>query len=538
MSALEFDYIIVGAGSAGCVLANRLTESGKNSVLLLESGGSDARFWVKVPLGYAINVTNPAVNWPYHTAPDPKLNSRSIRWPRGKIIGGSSSLNAMAYVRGLPSDFDDWANAGAEGWNWNTVRSVYERMETKAEVAPQGPRKSGSGPVVVSDLSDQMSPFSKHFLSAARDAGYPVIPDMNVQGSDGVSYYRSNVRNGFRWSSADAFLRPAQKRSNLRVLCHADVDRLIVDQSAVSGVKFRHKGQNKHATARKEVILCAGAINSPKLLQLSGIGPADLLRRFGIPVVRDLPEVGRGLQDHLAISYQFRTNTPTLNNTLGRMFGKLSAGVRYVLTRKGPLAVPINQVGGFVRSDPHNAGLDTQLYMNPVSFKISKSGKVVVDRLGGYQISAQQCRPTSRGMIEITSPNAQDTPMIAPRSLSTETDQIAAINAGRILQRLAATQSLQAVTEKALAPDLMAMDDTALLEDFRNRASTVYHPTCTCRMGTSKKTSVLDAQLRVHGMSGVRVVDASAFPTITSGNTNAPTMMLAMRAADLILENA
>ncbi|WP_394182188.1 GMC family oxidoreductase [Yoonia maritima] len=538
MDFSEFDYVIVGAGSAGCVLANRLSACGKFSVLLLESGGSDARFWIKVPLGYAINVSNAAVNWGYLTSPDPGLNERSFPWPRGRVIGGSSSINAMAYVRGLARDFDDWVAAGASGWNWDTVRAAYERMETISEITPQGRKMRGDGPVWVTDLSDQMSPFSANFLNAAKDGGYPVVPDINAPDVDGIGYYRSTVRNGLRWSSADAFLRPAQRRSNLYVLRNAEVERLMSEDAAVTGLVFHHRDKRHEVKARKEVILCAGAINSPKIMQLSGFGPADILRQNGIAVVRDLPEVGRGLQDHLAVSYQFHTNDRTLNNALGRTYGKFGAGLRYLLTRKGPLAVPVNQVGGFVRSSPHHDAPDVQLYFNPISYRVSESGATVVDKASGYQISAQPCRPTSTGNVEIISSNPQDAPRIMPNSLHSQSDRDTALAASRVLQKFARTASLRAVTTEAKAPNLMAMDDAALLDDFHNRASTVYHPTCTCRMGKTDQDSVLDARLRVHGVSGLRIADASSFPNITSGNTNAPTMMLAMRAADLILEDA
>ncbi|MCG3267688.1 GMC family oxidoreductase [Yoonia sp. I 8.24] len=538
MKHLEFDYVIVGAGSAGCVLANRLSACGKHTVLLLESGGSDARFWVKVPLGYAINVANPAVNWGYQTAADPGLNGRAISWPRGKVIGGSSSINAMTYMRGLPTDFDDWEAAGARGWGWDAVRAVYDAAETNTDTLAVGRQTRGNGPIHVTDLSDQMSPFSKVFLDAAGDAGYPVIADLNAPDADGISYYRSTVRDGFRWSSADAFLRPARQRRNLHIKRHAEVDRLILDGRAVTGVSLKRRGVAQIAKARKEVILCAGAINSPKLMQRSGLGPAEVLRTHGIDVVRDLPWVGRGLQDHLAVSYQFQANTPTLNNVLGRRIGRLRAGLQYLLTRKGPLAVPVNQVGGFVRTHPDSAVPDVQLYFNPVSYGLSSSGDVTVDATPGYQISAQPCRPTSSGTVEIASPHAQDAPIIQPNSLETDDDKAAAIAAGKVLQGFARTASLRAVTTQAKAPDLMQLDDAALLQDFQNRASTVYHPTCTCRMGRTAQDSVLDEKLRVHGVSGLRVADASAFPNITSGNTNAPTMMLALRAAALILEDA
>lgn len=538
METCEFDYIIVGAGSAGCVLANRLSEGGTFTVALLESGGSDARFWVKVPLGYAVNVSNPDVNWGYRTEPDAGLNARSINWPRGRLIGGSSSINAMTYIRGLAQDFDDWAQAGATGWHWDNVRDVFDRMETHSELTPTGRSTRGTGPVWVSDLSDRMIPFSQTFLNAGRDVGHAVIPDLNADGAEGIGYYRSTVRGGFRWSSADAFLRPAIRRQNLATLRNTDVTRLTVEGGKVTGVAFVRGGNSSQITARKEVILCTGAINSPKLLQLSGIGPAELLKSHGIAVVRDLPQVGLGLQDHLAISYQFGATKPTLNTQLGGAVGKLLMGAKYLLTRKGPLSVPVNQVGGFVRSAPDKRQPDIQVFFNPASYGMTPSGKAVLDRAPGFQISAQPCRPTSRGRIEIAAPDPQVAPYIRPNSLSTDEDQSAAIQAGKVLQRFAAADSLKAVTSQAIAPNLMALDEDGLLADFKQRASTVYHPTCTCRMGRDEHTSVLDARLRVHGVSGVRVVDASAFPNITSGNTNAPTMMLAMRAADLILEDA
>lgn len=537
MSLLEFDYVIVGAGSAGCVLADRLTRCGRHTVLLLESGRSDKRFWVKVPIGYAINVHNPLVNWGFQTAPDAGLNDRRISWPRGRLIGGSSSINAMAYVRGLGKDFDDWEAAGADGWGWRNVKEVYERLETRIEDTEKGRVTIGDGPVIVSDLSRQMSRFSKNFLQAARDMGHAVVPDMNAQDIENISFYRSTVRNGVRWSAADAFLRPAESRPNLTVLQRADVSGLIFDGTKVSGVSFDRGGKTLQAKARNEVLLCAGAINSPKLLQLSGIGPQDVLRRNGVPIRRNLPFVGKGLQDHLAVSYQFNAHGKTLNHTLGRPVGKMLAGMAYLAARRGALAVPVNQVGGFVRSHADEAAPDIQLYFNPVSYHVAPNGRTVVDRTSGYQISAQPCRPTSTGRIEIVSTSPKAPPRILPNSLSSSSDQMKAIAAGRLLQKYAQTDSLKAVTKAAKSPDLLAMDDDALLEDFRARASTVYHPTCSCRMGNDEKNSVLDARLRVHGVRGLRVVDASAFPNITSGNTNAPTMMLAMRAADLILED-
>jgi len=535
----QFDYVIVGAGSAGCVLADRLSRGGRHRVLLLEAGGSDARFWIKVPIGYAFNVGNPVLNWGYATQPDAGLDGRSIPWPRGRVIGGSGSINAMAYVRGLPHDFDDWAASGAPGWGWDTVRGVYDAMETRHTPDATGRRTAqGSGPVWVSDLSDQMHPFSHTFLEAARDTGLPLSDDMNAGEGEGVTYYRSTVRFGRRWSSADAFLRAARRRPNLTVLTGADVQRIEGLSGQGNTLRYRHKGRDRTVRARREIILSAGAINTPKLLQLSGLGPGALLQSHGIPVVRDLPHVGRGLQDHLAVSYQFHATRPTLNAELGTMAGRLRAGLAYALRRRGPLAVPVNQVGGFVRSHPDRAAPDVQLFCNPASYEMSPAGRPVLDRAQGYLISAQPCRPTSRGEVRIASSDPDAAPLIEAHSLTTQADCDAALRASRLLQRFAAAPSLRAVTGAAKAPDLTGLDDAGLMEVFRARASTVYHASCTCRMGPSAQDSVLDARLRVHGVPGLRVVDASAFPNVTSGNTNAPTMMLAMRAAELILQDA
>ncbi|QPM92364.1 GMC family oxidoreductase [Pseudooceanicola algae] len=532
MKSKDYDYVIVGAGSAGCVLANRLSENPSLRVLVLEAGGSDRRFWVKVPVGYAVNYANPALNWGYHTDAEDTLNGRASYWPRGRVIGGCSSINAMAYVRGQAHDFDDWSAAGAAGWDWAAVRAAYARMETQSD------RPQSGGPVWVQNLSDQMNPFSHHFLAAAREAGYRTLDDINQEQTEGLGFYRSNVRNGMRWSAADAFLRPALKRQNLTLEEHAHVVRLDFDGARASGLTYEQGGQTHRVVARKEVILSAGAINSPQLLQLSGLGPADLLKSQGIEVRQDLPQVGEGLQDHLAVSYQFRASQKTLNAILGRRTGRLAAGLRYILTRRGPLAVPVNQVGGFVRSHAAAAVPDVQLFCNPASYEVTPEGKIELDRDPGYLLSAQPCRPTSRGSVRIRTGHHMDAPAIRPNSLATEADRTAAIRASRILFALSQTSTLRSVTAGAKLPSLDTMDEAAMLDEFRNRASTVYHPTCTCRMGQGAQDSVIDARLKVHGVAGLRVVDASAFPNITSGNTNAPTMMLALRAADLILQDA
>ncbi|UWQ60946.1 GMC family oxidoreductase N-terminal domain-containing protein (plasmid) [Leisingera caerulea] len=542
--AQTFDFIIVGAGSAGCVLADKLTASGRYNVLLIEAGGTDRRFWIKVPVGYGFTFSNPAVNWRYSAAADPGLNGREAYWPRGKVLGGSSSINAMAYVRGLPHDFDDWEAAGATGWGWETVRRGYEALESNDEWHQGRRRLRGTGPVRVTDLSERMHPFTRNFLAAGQEMGWPVLPDMNGPAdtgantlpSEGMGYVRSTVKGGRRWSSADAFLRPAMRRGNLTVVSGALVEKVLTAGGRATGVAYRVKGQTQLATAAREVILSAGAVNSPQLLQLSGIGPAALLQRHGIAVKHDLPQVGRGLQDHLAVSHFFWANTATLNDRLGSFAGQMKAGLQYVLSRKGPLSVPVNQCSGFVRSQ--GAALpDVQVYCNPASYSTRPSGKPQIDRDNGFLLCVQPGRPTSRGQIAIQSADPAQPPRIEPNSLATDEDKATAVRASRLLQALAAVPAINRVTRERRAPDILEMDDAALLENFRNRAGSVFHASCTCRMGREASDSVLDARLRVHGMAGLRVIDASAFPNITSGNTNAPTMMLAARAADLVLED-
>ncbi|UWQ77079.1 GMC family oxidoreductase [Leisingera sp. M658] len=542
--AQTYDFIIAGAGSAGCVLADKLTANGRYTVLLIEAGGTDRRFWIKVPVGYGFTFSDPAVNWRYSAAPDPGLNGRQAYWPRGKVLGGSSSINAMAYVRGLPHDFDDWETAGAKGWGWKNVRRSYEALECHDEWQGGNRRLRGKGPVRVTDLSEQMHPFARNFLAGAQEMGWPFLPDMNARAEagantlpgEGMGYVRSTVKDGRRWSSADAFLRPALRRGNLTVVSGALVEKVLTAGGRATGVAYRVKGRVIQAKAAREVIVSAGAVNSPQLLQLSGIGPAALLQRHGIAVAHDLPQVGQGLQDHLAVSHFFWANTATLNDRLGSFAGQMKAGLQYVLTRNGPLSVPVNQCSGLVRTK--GAALpDVQVYCNPASYSTRANGKPQIDKDNGFLLCVQPSRPTSRGQINIESADPGQAPRIEPNALSTDEDKATAVRASHLLQALAQTPAIRAVTRERRTPDILEMDDAALLENFRERSGSVFHATCTCRMGKDATDSVLDARLRVHGLAGLRVIDASAFPNVTSGNTNAPTMMLAARGAEMVLED-
>ncbi|GAB4540669.1 MAG: GMC family oxidoreductase N-terminal domain-containing protein [Roseibium sp.] len=530
----KVDYIIVGGGSAGCILAERLSADPGTSVLLLEAGGSDSSPWVSLPLGYGRLTSDPTRTWRYMTDADEGLGGRSISWPRGRLIGGSGSINAMVYCRGLPSDFDDWEAEGAIGWNWSRIRPVFERLETK--VTPLGER-CGEGPIHVQNVSNQVHRVNRHFFAALEEAGLPWSDDFNGDRPEGGGIYQINTRDGRRCSSARAFLAPARRRRNLAVRIHAQVSRILFDGAKASGVELT---TGERFRARREVVLSAGAIGSPQLLQVSGIGPGRLLNSLGIPVICDNHHVGGNLQDHLAATFTFQAREPTLNAVLRPLTGRALAALRYVLTRKGPLALSVNQCGGFLRSSPELDRPDQQLYFNPISYRLVASGdrtRLKIDPFNGFIICAQPARPTSRGRIEITSADATVAPRIRPNSLATEEDRRAVVAGGRLCQRIMASKALSGLVHSSVAPHLGDLDDDAILADFRQRASTVYHPVSTCRMGADRTTSVLDNRLKVHGIKGLRVVDASAFPSITSGNTNAPTMMLALKGADIMLED-
>jgi choline dehydrogenase len=530
----EFDFIVIGAGSAGCVLADRLSRSGSDRILILEAGGSDNRFWIKTPIGYGRTFADPAVNWKYQTVGSPGLNGRAMYWPRGRVVGGSSSINALVYCRGAPQDFDDWRELGNVGWGWEDVKPYFEKSER--HVGPNG-ETHGDGALDIADVTPFLHPMRSNWLDAAAELHLPMTDDFNGEHPLGLGCYQVTIRHGRRRSAADAFLRPALRRETVRLETDAWVSKIRFAQRRAVGVEYVRGGQTRFAAARREVLLCAGTVNSPQLLQLSGVGSAAALTALGIDSVLDNPSVGGHLQDHLAVVYSFKATQPTLNNQLHSPWGKLAAGLRYVLSRRGPLALSVNQMGGFLPLTPADPRPAVQLYFNPVTYSTGDATRktIEVDGFPGFYLCFQPTRPTSTGRIDIASADFRQAPMIAPNYLSTRKDEEDVISCGRLLQRILQTRSIRSLIREPLERSLGSMDGAQILADFRARAMTVYHPVSTCRMGRTLAGSVVDSSLRVHGVEGLRVVDASIFPTMTSANTNAPTLMVAQKAADLIL---
>ena len=530
------DYIIVGGGTAGCLVAERLSASGRDRVLLLEAGGSDRRFWVRVPIGYGRTFNDPAVNWMYEADPEPALGGVRSYWPRGKVLGGSGSINAMVYARGQPRDFDDWRAAGNPGWGWSDVLPHFRAIEDRGGAGAEAPHTSGR--LRVTDVSTQAHPLVQSYIEACKRCGFAFTPDFNGEQPEGVGIYQITTHHGLRASTATAWLRPALGRPNLQLLLDAQVLRIDCNGRRASRVQYRRGGESTAVRANKAVVLCAGSIGSPQLLQLSGVGPGGLLQSLGIPVIHDVPAVGRNLQDHLGINFYYRSRVPTLNNRLYPWWGKALAGLQYLLTRRGPLSMSVNQGGGFVRSSPALAAPDLQLYFNPASYTASRTRTrrlMNPDAFPGFLLSFNACRPTSRGHVAIRSPDPLAEPAIVANYLSTEQDRNDVVAGARLMRRIAAAAPLAEVIDHEMQPGPARTSDAELLQDFRERAGTVFHPVSTCMMGPAPGEAVVDARLRVHGIDGLRVIDASVFPTITSGNTNAPTVMVAHKGAEMLL---
>lgn len=542
--AQSYDFIIVGAGSAGATLANRLTENGRYSVLLLEAGGSDKKFWIQVPIGYGRLYYDRRVNWKYVTQPVSGLAGRADYWPRGKVIGGSSSINALVYIRGQAQDYDDWERAGNPGWGFSDVLPYFMKSEGNARGSDAF--HNAGGPLGVSDV--ELHPTVEDFYQGMREMQVPANPDFNGATQEGYGPYQLTSKNGRRCSTARAFLDPARGRANLTVIDRAEARRILFEGKRAVGVEYRRDGQTHIAHAKREVILSAGAINSPQLLQVSGVGPAALLQRHGIDVVVDRPGVGRNMQDHLYFSFSFRSRKPTLNNELSGWARQLWAGMKYVFLRKGPLAASINHGGAFVRT---RAGLDRpnmQLYFVPATYgagphvaplvPATENKNLKLDAFSGFTINVSPCRPTSRGHLEITSADPSVPPAIHPNSLSTDEDVQEALEGARFVRQAAQTPGLASLIETELSPWPADDNDADAIWRLRQTGRTTYHPTSTCMMGPDPVTAVVDHRLRVYGTEGFRVIDASIMPMMISGNTNACSIMIGERGADFVLQDA
>jgi choline dehydrogenase len=530
--SFEFDYVIVGAGSAGCVLANRLSADGKHSVLLLEAGPKDSHIWIHIPLGYGRLFKEKTVNWMYQTEPEPGLGGRTVFQPRGKVLGGSSSINGLLYVRGQHEDYDRWRQHGNLGWGYDDVLPYFKKAENQARGADDF--HGTGGPQAVSNLS-HADPLSAAFIEAAAETGIPKNPDFNGATQEGAGFFQTTTRYGRRASTAVSYLRPAKNRNNLRIETSALAQRLLFDGHRAVAVEYNQIGSLRTARARKEILVCGGAYNSPQLLQLSGIGPAELLRKHGIDVVLDAAGVGNDLQDHMQVRVVMRCTKPiTLNDVVNSPLRKVMAGLRYAAFRDGPLSIAAGTSGAFFKTNPRLATPDIQVHFLP--FSTDKMGEKL-HAFSGFSASVCQLRPESRGSLRIKSADPAAPPEIRINYLATEADRTANVEGLKILRRILQAPALRRFVVEEVDPGKKISTDEELLAHCRARGSTIYHPTSTCRMGNDS-LAVVDQRLRLRGIQGLRVVDASIMPDLVSGNTNAAIIMIAEKASDMILEDA
>lgn len=528
-----YDYIVVGAGSAGCVLANRLSADPSLRVLLLEAGGRDTNPWIHVPVGYFKTLHNPNTDWCYKTDPDPGLAGRSIDWPRGKVLGGSSSINGLLYIRGQAEDYEHWRQLGNTGWSFSDVLPYFKRAEDQER--GENDHHGQGGPIKVSDMRAKRD-VCEALINSAVANGIPKNDDFNGAVQEGVGYFQQTAYRGRRWSTAVGYLKPIKHRTNLEIVTKAHGLEVLfdeVDTTKTNGFAYERKGQRHeaHLKAGGEVILSGGAIGSPQMLQLSGIGPGGVIKQQGINVVKELTGVGENLQDHLQIRMVYEVNVPTLNEEINQLIPRIKIGMQYVFQRKGPMTMGASQVCIFTKSQPQMDTPDIQFHFQPLSAE--KPG-LEMHPFSGVTSSVCQLRPQSRGRIAIKSPDPSVYPSIEPNYLSSSVDQQTAVDSMKVSRKLFSTNPLKGFVVREHLPGPGVETDEQLLDCARNIAQTIYHPTSTCKMGNDP-SAVVDERLRVHGIKNLRVADASIMPNIVSGNTNAPTIMIGEKASDMIL---